>query len=76
MNKIKKFMLEYPLISVVLILPFCLVFVFAVVDLITNIIIPFVFALWIAGWIYGVVVGFSTMRFISDPFWYTRSQRF
>ena len=76
MDKIKTLMLNHPLISTALILPFSLVFVFAVLDLIINIIIPFVFALWITGWIYGLAVGSSAMRSINEPFWFIRSQRF
>jgi len=75
MNKIKTLMLNHPLISTVVILPFSLMFVFAVLDLIINIIIPFVFALWLTGWIYGAIVGSSTMRSINEPFWFIRSQR-
>ena len=76
MNKIKKLMLNHPFISTALILPFSLVFAFAVLELIINIIIPFVFALWITGWIYGVLVGSSLVRSINEPFWFIKSQRF
>ena len=75
MNKIKTLMLEHPLISTALILPFSLVFVYAVLDLIINIIIPFVFALWITGWVYGLLVGSSFMKSVSEPFWFIRSHR-
>ena len=76
MNKIKKLMLNHPFISNALILPFSLFFVFAVLELIINIIIPFVFALWITGWIYGVLVGSSLVKSINEPFWFIKSQRF
>ena len=76
MKKIKTLLLNHPLILTALILPFSLVFVFAVLDLVINIIIPFVFALWLTGWIYGVIVGSSTIRSINEPFWFIRSQRF
>ena len=76
MNKIKTLLLNHPFISTAVILPFSLVFVFAVLDLVINIIIPFVFALWLTGWIYGVIVGSSTIRSINEPFWFIRSQRF
>ena len=69
-------MLNHPLISTVVILPFSLMFVFAVLDLVINIIIPFVFALWLTGWIYGVIVGSSTKRSINEPFWFIKSQWF
>ena len=76
MNKIKRLMLEHPIVSIIAMLPFSLVFVYAVFDLIINIIIPFVFALWITGWVYGLLVGSSFMRSINEPFWFIRSQRF
>ena len=76
MNKIKKLMLNHPFISTALILPFSLVFSFAVLELIINIIIPLVFALWITGWIYGVLIGSSLVRSINEPFWFIKSQRF
>ena len=76
MNKVKTLMLYHPFISTAVILPFSLVFVFAVLDLVINIIIPFVFALWLTGWIYGVIVGSPTTRSINEPFWFIRSQRF
>ena len=75
MNKIKTLMLEHPFISTGFILPFSLVFVYAVLDLIINIIIPFVFALWITGWVYGLFVGSSFMKSVSEPFWFIRSHR-
>jgi len=76
MNKIKTLMLNHPLISTAVILPFSLMFVFAVLDLIIKIIIPFIFALWVTGWIYGAFVGSPIMRSINEPFWFIRSQRF
>ena len=65
-------MLEYPLLSVIAILPFSVVLVFAVLELIINVIVPFVFAVWFATWIYGAIVGSSITR----PFWFFRSNRF
>jgi len=76
MNKIKTLLLNHPFISTAVILPFSLVFVFAVLDLVINIILPFIFALWLTGWIYGVIVGSSIIRSINEPFWFIRSQRF
>ncbi len=69
-------MLEYPLLSIIVILPFSVVLVFAVLELIINVIVPFVFAAWVATWIYGAIVGFSITRSIYEPFWFIRSNRF
>ena len=76
MNKIKTLLLNHPFISTAVILPFSLVFVFAVLDLVINIILPFIFALWLTGWIYGVIVGSSIIKSINEPFWFIRSQRY
>ena len=76
MFKIKKLMLNHPLLSIILILPFSAVFVFAVLEFIINVVIPFVFALWLAGWIYSTIIGSSVTKSIYEPFWFFRSQRF
>ena len=76
MFKIKKLMLNHPILSILIILPFSAIFVFAVLDLIFTIVIPLVFALWLAGWIYSTIVGSSITRSIYEPFWFFRSQRF
>ena len=76
MNKLRNLMLEHPLLSIVVILPFSVVLVFAVLELIINVIVPFVFAVWVATWIYGAIVGSSMIRPIYEPFWFIRSNRF
>ena len=76
MNKLRNLMLEYPLLSIVVILTFSVVLVFAVLELIINVIVPFVFADWVATWIYGTIVGSSMTRPIYEPFWFVRSNRF
>ena len=75
MNKIKTLMLGHPFISTLIILPYSLIFVFAVIELIINVIIPLLFALSIPGWIYGALVGASMRRSVYEPFWFVRSQR-
>ena len=76
MFKIKKLMLNHPMLSILLTLPFSAIFVFAVLELIITIVIPLVFALWLAGWIYSTFVGSSITKSIYEPFWFFRSQRF
>ena len=76
MNKLRNLMLEYPLLSIIVILPFSVVLVFAVLELIINVIVPFVFAVWVATWIYSAIVGSSMIRPIYEPFWFIRSNRF
>ena len=76
MNKIRNLMLDHPILSIVVILPFSVVLVFAVLELIINVIVPFVFAVWVATWIYGAIVGSSMTRPIYEPFWFVKSNRF
>ena len=76
MNKIRNLMLDHPILSIVVILPFSVVLVFAVLELIINVIVPFVFAVWVASWIYGAIVGSSMTRPIYEPFWFIKSNRF
>ena len=76
MNKIKILMLNHPIVSIVLILPFSLFFVFAILDLIINIIIPFVFALWLTGWVFSFITDTSLIRYINKPFWFMKSDRY
>ena len=76
MNKIKILMLNHPIVSIVLILPFSLVFVFAILDLIINTIIPFMFALWLTGWVFSFITGSSLIKYINKPFWFMRSNRY
>ena len=75
MNNLKQLMLNHPALSILLILPFSLMFVFALFGLIINVLLPFIFALWIANWVYGVIVGSSMVKPMYEPFWVVRSKK-
>lgn len=75
MNNLKQLMLNHPTLSIILILPFSLIFVFALFGLIINVLLPFIFALWIANWVYGVIVGSSMVKPMYEPFWVVRSKK-
>ena len=75
MKKIKTLMLKHPLLANLLILPFSFIFVFTLMDLIINFILPLIFALLLSGWIYGLVVGTSMSRPIYEPFWFVKSDK-
>ena len=68
-------MINHPTLSIILILPFSLMFVFALFGLIINVLLPFIFALWIANWVYGVIVGSSMVKPMYEPFWVVRSKK-
>ena len=72
MNTIKSFMLNHPLLSVVIILPFTMVFTMAIFSLIINILLPGLLALWLAGWVYTSIVGQRWRKNINEPFWFIR----
>ena len=75
MNNLRQLMLNHPTLSILLILPFSLMFVFALFGLIINVLLPFIFALWIANWVYGVIVGSSMVKPMYEPFWVVRSKK-
>ena len=75
MNNLKQLMLNHPTLSILLILPFSLMFVFALFGLIINVLLPFMFALWIANWVYGVIVGSSMVKPMYEPFWVVKSKK-
>jgi len=65
-------MLNRPLISILIILPFTMVFTVAVFSLILDIVLPGLLALWLAGWVYTSTTGQHWRRNIHDPFWFVR----
>ena len=75
MEKIKTLMLKHPLLANLLILPFSFVFVFALMDLIINFVLPLIFALLLSGWIYRLVVGTPISKPIYEPFWFVKSDK-
>jgi hypothetical protein len=71
MEKLQKFMLKHPYISMAVVLPFAMVFVLGVFSILINIILPAVIAFWLAGWIYTAIVGKPVRQYYRQPFWYT-----
>ena len=57
MSTVQTLMKRYPLLSVMLLVPFTLVFIMALFSLIIEIILPAEISFWLAGWIYTVLVG-------------------
>lgn len=75
MNKIKILMADHPLISFVVILPFSLVVVFAILEIIINLVIPVLIASWLTVWVYSVMTGASAKKPIYEQFWFVRSNK-
>ena len=57
MNKLQRFMLKHPYISIAAIMPFALAFVLGLFSIILNIVLPILVSLFLAGWIYTAIVG-------------------
>ena len=75
MNKIKILMSDHPFISFIVILPFSLVVVFTILEIIINLVIPVLIASWLTGWVYSVMTGASAKKSIYEPFWFVRSNK-
>ena len=73
MSTVQTLMKRYPLLSVMLLVPFTLVFIMALFSLIIKIILPAVISFWLAGWVYTVLVGQPWIRNIYEPFWFFRT---
>ena len=73
MSTVQTLMKRYPLLSVMLLVLFTLVFIMALFSLIIEIILPAVISFWLAGWIYTVLVGQPWIRNIYEPFWFIRT---
>ena len=72
MNKIQKLMLKHPYISIAIIMPFALALVLGVFSILLNVVLPVLFSLWLAGWIYTARVGRSVNQYYQRPLWYIR----
>ena len=73
MSTVQTLMKRYPLLSVMLLVPFTLVFIMALYSLIIEIILPAVISFWLAGWFYTLLVGQPWIRNIYEPFWFIRT---
>ena len=72
MNKLQRFMLKHPYISIAAIMPFALAFVLGLFSIILNIVLPIVVSLFLAGWIYTAIVGRPMNQYYQNPFWYIK----
>ena len=70
MSKLQTLMLNHPLVSIAIIMPFSLALVFAILEIIFNLILPVLIAVWLSGWIYTGVVGRPIRQYVYEPFWF------
>ena len=70
MNTIKHFMIRHPFISILIIFPFSYIITASIFQIILNLLLPCLFALWISGWLYTTIIGYSWKKNIDQPFWF------
>lgn len=76
MKTLRTLMIKYPIISILLILPFTLLVTMSIFSFILEILLPGVFAIWIAGWVYSAIVGHHWRKNINEPFWFVRTRTY
>ncbi len=72
MEKLQKFMLKHPYISMAVVLPFAFMFVIGIFSILINIILPAMMAFWLTGFIYTAIAGRPIHEYYRRPFWYVR----
>ena len=76
MNTIKQSMIKHPFISIFIIFPFSFILTSNIFHIIINLILPFIFALWVTGWIYTIIIGDSWKKNIEKPFWFIYNRNY
>jgi len=74
MNRLKKTMVKYPLISAAVIFPFSLAFTIGIFSIIIEIMIPALLAMGLTYWIYNSIIGNSLRDSIHEPFNYIHTK--
>jgi hypothetical protein len=73
MKKIKALMINHPVASCVLIFPFVFIATFALFSLFFEIILPFIFSIWLTGFIYSLITQSGTNRSNNINIWRFRN---
>jgi len=72
MENIQTFMINHPLLSMALILPFSLIIVIGIFSILINFVLPVILAFWLSGWAYTAIVGEKVQKYYQQPFWFIR----
>ena len=72
MENIQTFMINHPLLSMAMILPFSLIIVIGIFSILNNFVLPVILAYWLNGWIYTAIVGEKVQKYYQQPFWFIR----
>ena len=72
MQNIRNFMIKYPLLSIAILFPFCLVIITGVMSILIKIVLPIILAFWLSSIIYTSIIGKNPFQYYSKPFWFIR----
>jgi len=72
MENIQTFMINHPLISMAMILPFSLIIVIGIFSILINFVLPVILAFWLSDWVYTAIVGEKVQKYYQQPFWFIR----
>lgn len=72
MERIRRFMINYPLLSIGMLVPVCLIVTIAIMSILIKYVFPIILAFWLSNIIYSAIVGKNTIQYYSKPFWFIR----
>jgi len=72
MENIQTFMINHPLLSMAMILPFSLIIVIGIFSILINFVLPVILAFWLSDWVYTAIVGEKVQKYYQQPFWFIR----
>ena len=74
MGNIQTFMINQPLLSMAMILPFSLFIVIGIFSILINFVLPVILSFWLSGWVYTAIIGEKVQKYYQQPFWFIRQK--
>ena len=72
MKNIRKLMINYPLLSIGILFPICLVIITGIMTILLKFVLPVILAFWMASLIYTSIIGKNPIQYYTKPFWFIR----
>ena len=72
MKNIRKLMINYPLLSIAILFPICLVIITGIMTILLKFVLPVILAFWMASLIYTSIIGKNPIQYYTKPFWFIR----
>ena len=72
MQNIRNFMIKYPLLSIAILFPVCLIIITGVMSILIKIVLPIILAFWLSSIIYASIIVKNPIQYYSKPFWFIR----